>query len=105
MSTENTSLKNTTPAGDSNTSTEMVIWKINTYQSTFLIVASSIYALLVVIAVASTSGGQHLQSSTHGIAKGAVALVDYQVDSANSALTKDIFGLDAVSENDEGKKW
>jgi len=102
MPTENTSLKNTTPAGDSNTSTKMVIGKINTYQRTFLIVASSILALFVVIAVASTSGGQHLQSSTHGIAKGAVALADYQVDSSKLALTNNIFGLDAVSENDKG---
>ena len=103
MSTENTSLKNTTPAGDSNTSTEMVIGKINTYQRTFLIVAGSLLAVLVWIAVAGTGGSQYLQSSAHEITKGAVALADYQVDSANLALTKDIFGLGAVSENDEGK--
>ena len=48
-------------------------------------------------------GGQHLQSSAHGIAEGAVALADSSVDSVNLALTKDIFGLGAVSENDEGK--
>merc|ERR1712238_184429 len=69
-----------------------VIWKINTYQRTFLIVAGSLLALLVLIAIADTSGGQHLQSSPHAIAKGAVVLADYQVDSANlAALTKDIF--------------
>mmetsp|Transcript_36478 Transcript_36478/g.41293 ORF Transcript_36478/g.41293 Transcript_36478/m.41293 type:complete len:123 (+) Transcript_36478:60-428(+) len=102
MPTENTSLKNTTPAGDSNTTNEMVIGKINTYQRTFLIVAGSLLALLVLIAVAGTSGGQHLQSSAHEAAEGAVVLADYRVESANLALTKDIFGLGAVSENDEG---
>ena len=103
-STENTPLKNVTPAsGDSNPSIEIGIFNGNTYQRSFLIVAGSLLTLLVWIAVAGTSGGQHLQSSTHEIAKGAVALADYQVDSANLALTKDIFGVDAVSENDEGK--
>jgi len=95
MPTENTSLKNTTPVGDSNTSNEMVIGKINTYQRTFLILAGSLLALLVLIAVAGTSGVQHLQSSAHEITEGAVTLADYQVDSANLALYKDIFGLDA----------
>merc|ERR1712161_12872 len=97
-----TSLKNTTPTGDSNTINRMVIGKSNTYQRSYLIVASSLLALLVLIAVAGTSGGQHLQSSVPEIAKGAVALADYQVDSTNLALTKDIFGAGAVSENDEG---
>merc|ERR1712238_260249 len=88
--------------GDSNTTNEMVIRKINNYQRTFLIVAGSLLALLVLIAVAGTSGVQHLQSSTYEIAKGAVALKDYQGESANLALTNDIFGLGAVSENDKG---
>jgi len=57
MTTENTSLKITTPAGDSNTTNEMVIGKINTYHRTFLIVASSSLALLVLIAVAGQWGG------------------------------------------------
>jgi len=96
MPTENTSLKNTTPAGDSNTTNEIVIMKINTYQRSFLIVAGSLLASLAVIAVTGTSGGQHLQSSAHEITERAVALADYQVVSANLALTKDIFGLDAV---------
>jgi len=104
MPTEHTSLKNTTPAGDSDATNKMVIGKINTYQRTFLIVAGSLLALLVVIAVADTSGGHQLQSAAHEITEGAVALADYQIDSANLALTKDIFGLGAVSENDEGLK-
>jgi len=91
MPTENTSLKNITPAEDCNTTNEMVVGKINTYQRTFLIVAGSLLALLVMIAVAGTSGGQHLQSSAHEIAEGVVALAEYQVDSTNLALTKDIF--------------
>jgi len=101
MSTENTSLKNTTPTGDSNTTHEMVIGKSNTYQRPFLIVAGSLLALLVWIAVAGTSGGQHLQSSAYEITEGAVALKDYQGESANLALTNDIFGLGAFSENDK----
>jgi len=80
----------------------MDIGKINTYQRTFLIVAGSLLALLVLIAVAGTSGGQHLQSSANNIAKDAVTLVDFQADSTNLALTKDIFGFGVVSENDEG---
>ena len=103
MLTENTSLKITARDGDSNTTNEMVIGKSNTYQRTFLIVAGSLLALLVLIAVAGTRGGQHLQSSAHEIAQGAVALADYQVDSANLALTKDIFGLGAISKNEAGK--
>jgi len=102
MPTENTSLKNTTPAGDSNTTNEMVFGKINTYQRTFLIVAGSLFALLVLIAVAGTSGGQHLQSSINGIAVGAGVLTDYQVDSVNLALTKNIVGLGAVPESIKG---
>jgi len=102
MPTENTSLKNTTTAGDSITTNEMVLGKSSTYQRTFLIVAGSLLALLVLIVVAGTSGGQHLQSSTHEMTDGAVALEDYKVDSTNLALTKDIFGLGAISENEEG---
>merc|ERR1712194_569809 len=94
---------NTTPTGDSNTTNEMVMGKINNYQRTFLIVAGSLLALLVLIAVAGTSGIQHVQSSVYEITEGAVALQDYQDDSANLALTNDIFGLGAVSENDEGR--
>ena len=71
MHTEITSLKNTTPAGNSNTTNEIVIGKRNTYQRTFLIVAGSLLALLLLIAVSGTGGGQHLQSSTNDIAKGA----------------------------------
>jgi len=73
-----------------------------------LIVAGSLLALLVLIAVAGTSGGQHLQSSAHKIAEGVVALADYQIDSANLALTKDNFNGFKISEegngNSNGKK-
>ena len=104
MPSENTSLKTVTPAGESCTTDEtVIIGKINTYQRTFLIVAGSLLALLVLIAVTGTSGVQHLQSSVHKIAESAVVLTDYQVDPASLALTKDIFGLGAVTENDEGK--
>jgi len=102
MSTENTSLKNTIPDGDSNTTNEVFIEKSNTNEHSLLIVAGSLIALLVWIAITVESDGQHFKSSTLEITKGAGALADYQVDSANLALTKDIFGLSAVSENDEG---
>jgi len=101
MPTEHTSLKITAPAGDSTTTNELVIGKSNTYQRIFLIVAGSLLASLVLISVVGTSGGHYLQSSTaHEISKGAVAFVDYQVDSTNVALTKNIFGLAAFSEKD-----
>jgi len=103
MSTENTSLKNTTPAGNSNASNKMVVRKINTYQRTFLIVASSLLALLVWITVTGKSGGRPFQSSTQEIAEGAGAFAAYQVDTANLVLAQDIFGVGAVSENDRGQ--
>jgi len=102
MPTENTSLKNVTPAGDSNTTDEFDLGKINTYQRHFLIVAGSLLVLLGLITVTGTSGGQHFNSSTQEIAKGVDALADYQEDTANLALTKDIFGTGAVSEIEEG---
>jgi len=105
MPTEKTSLTNITPAGDSNTTNEMVIGKIKTYQRSFLIVAGSLLALLVLIAVTGTSGGQLLQSSAQEIAEGAMAPADNEVDSANLALTKDIFDLGAVSENEMVCDW
>eukprot|EP00751_Fragilariopsis_kerguelensis_P028285 CAMPEP_0170868074 /NCGR_PEP_ID=MMETSP0734-20130129/23287_1 /TAXON_ID=186038 /ORGANISM="Fragilariopsis kerguelensis, Strain L26-C5" /LENGTH=52 /DNA_ID=CAMNT_0011245665 /DNA_START=83 /DNA_END=237 /DNA_ORIENTATION=- len=52
MPAENTSLKNTTLAGDSNTTAEMVTGKSNTLHRPFLIIAGSLLALLVLIAVA-----------------------------------------------------
>ena len=103
MSTENTSLTNDSPALESNTTDDIIIGKSNTYQRSFLIVAGSLLALLVCVAVAGKIGGQPFKSSAHEIAEGAVALADYQVDSANLRLTKDIFGLDAGSQNDKGE--
>mmetsp|Transcript_22313 Transcript_22313/g.25575 ORF Transcript_22313/g.25575 Transcript_22313/m.25575 type:complete len:127 (-) Transcript_22313:136-516(-) len=102
MPTENTSLNNVFPAVEFKTIDDMVIGKSNTYQRSFLIVAGSLLALLVWAAVAGKSDGQPLKSSAHEIAKDAVALADYQGDSANLALTKDIFDFGAVSQNNEG---
>jgi len=101
MSAENTSLKNVTPAGDSNTTNEMVIGKINTYQRPLLVVAGSLLALLVWIVLTGESGGQPFKSSAHENTQGVGALEDYQVDTANLVLTKDIIGVSAVSENEE----
>jgi len=101
MPTENTSLKNAAPTGDSNTTHDVIIGKSNTYQRPLLIVAGSLLALLVWLAVTGKSGRQYFKSSVQEMHEGAVALADYQVDSTNLALTKDIFGLGAVSENDK----
>ena len=105
MSTENTSLENVTPDGNSNTTDKMSIVKRNIYKRPLLIVAGSFFVLLVWAVAAGQSGGQPLQSSASEITEGAGAPVDYQVDTINLALTKDIFGLNSVSENDEGEKW
>ena len=103
-STENTHLKNVTPEiGESSPSVEIGIMQGNTYQRPVLIVAGSLLTLLVWIAMAGKSAGPHFQSSAHEMADGVVAVADYQVDSTNLALTKDIFGLGVVSENDNGK--
>ena len=104
MPTENTSLKTTTPAADSNTTHEIFVGKRNTYQRTCLIVAGSLLAMLVLIAGTSKSSRQHLQSSAHVVAEGALAVIDYQLDSTNLALTMDIFDFCSFSENDKGKK-
>jgi len=94
--------KKITTAEDSNSKTNGInMGKSNIYQRPLLIVASSLLALLVLIAVAGKSADQHFKSTAQEIIKGASALADYQVDSTNLALTKDIFGLGTVSENEE----
>ena len=92
MLNEHTSLKNTTPAGDSNTLNEVVIGKINTYQRQFLIVAGSLLVYSALIAVASKTAGYSLVYT--GGLDGS--------DTANLALTRDIFDFGAA-ENDESK--
>jgi len=97
--------KNITPIVDSNTSDEMVIAKgNNTYQQhPFLIVAGSLLALLVFVAITGPSGGQYLKSSTpDDMAQGTGALAGYEVDTAIAAHSLDIFGLNDVSENEGG---
>ena len=102
--TENTHLKNVTPAaGESNPSVKIGIMQGNTYQRPVLIVAGSLLTLPVWIAMAGKSAGHHFQSSAHEVSEGAVALADNHADSTNIALTKNILGLDAVPEVDEGK--
>mmetsp|Transcript_39161 Transcript_39161/g.43821 ORF Transcript_39161/g.43821 Transcript_39161/m.43821 type:complete len:130 (-) Transcript_39161:92-481(-) len=87
--------------GDSNSkSEEMDTEKCNIYQHPFLIVAGSLLVLLFFVAVAGHSGGwQYLTSSVDEIAEGAVVLADYQVDTDNLELTKDMFSMSAVSKN------
>mmetsp|Transcript_25862 Transcript_25862/g.29450 ORF Transcript_25862/g.29450 Transcript_25862/m.29450 type:complete len:169 (-) Transcript_25862:161-667(-) len=60
MSTENTSTKIVTPAGDSHSELKMIIDKRSIYQNPFFIIASSLLALLVLVVVTSKSGDQNL---------------------------------------------
>ena len=91
LSTENTHLKNITPAAeDSNPSVE--IGHVTTYQRPLLIGAGSLIALLVWIAVSGKSGGHQLTPSAFEIVEDADTLANYQVDTAQSVLIKDIFG-------------
>jgi len=102
MPTENTSLKDTTPAGGSNTTNEMVTGKINIYQLPFLIVAGSLLASLALVAVTGKSVGHHFKLFANEIPEGAGALANNQVDTTNLALAKDIFGITAISKNEDG---
>mmetsp|Transcript_42815 Transcript_42815/g.48594 ORF Transcript_42815/g.48594 Transcript_42815/m.48594 type:complete len:128 (+) Transcript_42815:75-458(+) len=104
MFTENTYLKNVTPAEMSNTSVEMDIEKSNTYQRSSLIVAGSLLALFVWIAIAGKISGQRLKSSVHEITKGVDALAVYQVNTVNLTVNKDIFGTGVVPENEEADR-
>mmetsp|Transcript_59567 Transcript_59567/g.66651 ORF Transcript_59567/g.66651 Transcript_59567/m.66651 type:complete len:167 (-) Transcript_59567:112-612(-) len=60
MPTENTSLKIATQDEDSNSAQKMSIDKRSIYQNPFFIIASSLLALLVLVAVTSQSGDQYL---------------------------------------------
>jgi len=104
MNTETYQNKKITTAGDSNSKTGgLNDEKSNTYKRSIFIVAGSLLALLVWIAVLGKNVGQHLTPSAAEIAKGdAGAPAEYQVDTTYSELTKDIFGLDAVFEKNGG---
>mmetsp|Transcript_5209 Transcript_5209/g.5786 ORF Transcript_5209/g.5786 Transcript_5209/m.5786 type:complete len:133 (+) Transcript_5209:84-482(+) len=103
MNAETYQNKKITRAEDSNSKTNGInMGKSNTYQRPLLIVASSLLVLLVLIAVAGKSADQHFKSSAQEIAKGAGALADFQLDSANLTLTQDIFDVNVVSENENG---
>lgn len=55
--------------------------------------ASSLLALPVWVVVIGKSCDQHLKSSALEITDGANTLADYQVDTANLALTNAIIGM------------
>ena len=57
---------------------------------------------MLLLAMTGKSGSQYIKLSVHEMSEHAMVLADYQVDFANLALTKDNFGLDAVSQNEEG---
>mmetsp|Transcript_44692 Transcript_44692/g.50104 ORF Transcript_44692/g.50104 Transcript_44692/m.50104 type:complete len:132 (-) Transcript_44692:32-427(-) len=105
MNAETYQNKKITTAGDSNFKTDgIIIGKSNAYQRPFFIVAGSLLAL-VLVSIVGNYDDQHFKSTKKGIAEGASALVDYQVDTTYLALTKDIFVLGAVSDSDEAGKW
>jgi len=102
MTTESYQNTKSADTGDSTSENdEVVIDNGNVNKHSFLIIAGSLLAMLVLV-VAGQNVGQDLSSSANEIVKGASALADYQVDTANSALNNDIFGMVAVSENEEG---
>jgi len=96
---QNTKSADTGDSGSKND--EFIIDNGKANERSIFIIAGSLLALLLLI-VAGQNVGQDLSSSANEIAKGASALADYQVDTANSALTNNIFGIGAVSENEEG---
>jgi len=105
MTAETTHLKNTTPAEDFNKTDKKVIGQSNITQYSFYNIAGSLLALLVLFAVAGNCSGHYFEKSASKIDIGAGARVDYQVVTANSALTMDIFGMSAISDNEEGCKY
>jgi len=102
MTTESYQNTKSADTGDSTSKNdEVVINNGNANKRSFLIIAGSLLALLLMV-VAGQNVGQDLSPAANEIAKGASALADYQVDTSNSALTNDIFGMVTVFENEEG---
>eukprot|EP00751_Fragilariopsis_kerguelensis_P014387 CAMPEP_0170776720 /NCGR_PEP_ID=MMETSP0733-20121128/11339_1 /TAXON_ID=186038 /ORGANISM="Fragilariopsis kerguelensis, Strain L26-C5" /LENGTH=178 /DNA_ID=CAMNT_0011119757 /DNA_START=89 /DNA_END=626 /DNA_ORIENTATION=+ len=102
MTTESYQNTKSADTGDSTSKNdEVVIDNGNVNKRTFLITAGSLLALLLLV-VAGQNVGQDLSPAATEITRGASALSDYQVDTANSALTYNIFGMGAVSKNEEG---
>jgi len=62
MSTEITSTKIVTPAGDSHSERKMILDKRSFYQNPFFIIASSLLALLVLVTATSQNGDQYLRT-------------------------------------------
>ena len=75
--------------------------KNNTNPNCFLIIASSLLASLVLIAVVPKSVGQFLSLSYEMDN----ALADYQADTSNLACFKDILGKNGTSEYEKSKLW
>ena len=65
-----------------------------------MIIAGSLLALLVFIAVTGKSSGKNLISSAYEMDN---ALVDYQADTSNLTLVKDNFGMSATCKNEDGR--
>jgi len=105
MTTESYQNQKITKAGDYNPKNdEMNMWKCIIINQRDIIVFSSI--LLFIAVVGKTAGYSVVH--TDGLAIGAGALEDHQVDATNSALAKGIFGMGDVYENEEaacGDDW
>ena len=80
----------------------MIIGKSNNYQRLFLIVAGFFFAFNVFIVITGKAA-LYFIVFTGVLAESAGAFVEYQVDIANKALTKDNFGSGAVSATDKSK--
>ena len=103
MTTESYQNTKSADTGDSRSKNdEFIIDNGKANERSIFIIVGSLLAFLLLV-VAGQNVGQDLSSSANEIAKGASALADYQVDTANSAFTINIFGMGAVSENEEGK--
>eukprot|EP00751_Fragilariopsis_kerguelensis_P050025 CAMPEP_0171031838 /NCGR_PEP_ID=MMETSP0736-20130129/37909_1 /TAXON_ID=186038 /ORGANISM="Fragilariopsis kerguelensis, Strain L26-C5" /LENGTH=108 /DNA_ID=CAMNT_0011474227 /DNA_START=82 /DNA_END=408 /DNA_ORIENTATION=- len=93
MTTQSYQNQKITKAGGSNSKTdEMNIWKGNINQRDIIVFASSLLFTLLFIAVVGKTAGYSVVH-TDGLAIGAGALEDHQVDATNSALAKGIFGM------------
>jgi len=101
MPTENTSLKNITPTGDFNSTDKLNIGKSSIYRHPFFIVAASLLAWLVLVAVAGKGGVHYSPSSAYGSDAGTLEVANYVATIDKSALMMDIFGTNANSEKEE----
>lgn len=104
MTSQSYQNKNVTSAKDSNTKTDgKKFEKVNYYQHQFLIVASSLLVLLVLVVLAGANVGQHFVSSEYKTVVGVDGAKDSIVPITKPALAVDIFGMRVNSKSEEGE--